>query len=205
MKKYLPPLFTLLLIALGAAMPWLASRVQDARISKLQEKLALNAVNLTLQTDAGVEPALKVVTGDYTAIPWEDETRMTEQEAFDAAVGVLDQLNQYELLPDEEVYFLMLEDGGWAEPFLMIAEDGSTALVWNCYWKAAPCVVAVDDASGKAVQFLVDSSALLKKQGKNINLKEQWDLFFWDYYGMGLEDVEGMRLRIYEDYTAFNY
>ena len=136
LKRYLPPLFTLLLISLGAAMPWLVSRVQDARISKLQEKLELSAVNLTLQKDAGMGPALSVVSGEYTAIPCEDETQMSEREAVDAAVQALERMNQYERLTNEKAYSLMEEDSAWAEPFLMIAEDGSTALVWECYWKA---------------------------------------------------------------------
>ena len=37
LRRYLPSLFTLLLIALGAAMPWLSAAVQDAQIGKLQE------------------------------------------------------------------------------------------------------------------------------------------------------------------------
>ena len=98
-------------------------------------------------------------------------------------------------------------DIAWAEPFLMIAEDGSTALVWECYWRASPCVVAVDDASGKAVQFGIDSSMGAEKlEGKGEqDRKEQWNQFFWDYYGAELEDVEGLSLRIYEDYTSFNF
>lgn len=207
LRRYLPPLFTLLLISLGAAMPWLVSWVQDARISKLQEKLELNAVNLTLQKDAGVGPALRVVSGEYTAIPWEDETQLSEREAVDAAVQALERMNQYERLTNEEACSLMEEDIAWAEPFLMIAEDGSTALVWECYWRASPCVVAVDDASGKAVQFLIDSPMWLEKlEGKEgQDRREQWNQFFWDYYGAELEDVEGLSLRIYEDYTSFNF
>lgn len=207
LKQYLPPLFTLLLIVLGAAMPWLASRVQDARISRLQEKLALNAVNLTLQEDAGAGPALQVVSGEYTAAPWENETRMTEQEALNAVNEVIDQLCQYELFLDEEIYFLLKEDSRWSEPFLVVAGDGSTALVWRCYWAALPCVMAVDDASGKVVQFLIENTALLEKKWdkEGRNQREQWNQFFWDYYGMELADVEGLNFQIYQDYVSFNF
>lgn len=53
-KQYILPLFTFLLIAAGAAMPFAVSWVQDNRISGLQEEFPLGTVNLKLQQEVGV-------------------------------------------------------------------------------------------------------------------------------------------------------
>ena len=48
----------------------------------------------------------------------------------------------------------------WAEPILLIGEDGSSALVWNCYWSGVRrdlCLFLIDDATGKAVELVVSS------------------------------------------------
>lgn len=209
MRKYLPPLATLLLTALGAAMPWLTARAQDARIGRLQERLELAAVNLTLRQDTSVWPALQVVSREHTAIPWTDEARMTSQEALDTAAGMVSQMSDYDLLPTWQAELLAIEEGSWAEPALLVAGDGSTALVWYCNWKALSCMVVVDDASGKAVQFqflLEDVSWPQQQEQKNIShLTGQWDLFFRDYYGVELTDTAGLPEHPGNGETAYQY
>ena len=85
LKRYGPTILTLLLVALGAAMPWLASLAQDVRIGKLQEDLELNTVSLTLLQDNGLEQTLRIASSAPVTIPWEGGTALTEDEAFQAA------------------------------------------------------------------------------------------------------------------------
>ena len=67
-KRYILPLFTLLLITVGAAMPLAVSQMQDSRISSLREEFLLNTVNLTLQQDVGVSPVLRLIAGECNSI-----------------------------------------------------------------------------------------------------------------------------------------
>lgn len=157
-KKYGAPLFTLALTVLGAAMPWLAGRVQDAGIDRQQERLELNAVSLTLREDGGVTPVLRLLTGEYTAIPWEKETDRTWEEVRTAALEMIRELDQSGLLPPGDREQLEADDF-WTEPVLLVGEDSSTALVWHCYWESTEIgkhyYLMVDDVSGKAVEFSV--------------------------------------------------
>lgn len=203
-KQYLPSLFTLALIALGAAMPWLVSWGQDARIGNRQEKLELNVANLTLQEDAGVGPALEVVSRELASVPWSEETQLTEWAALEEAEEVIRQMRDLDLLSTWEAELLAAGPDGWAEPVLVIADD-STALVWNCYWAVLPCVVTVDDVSGKAVRFVVEGTAgwMPETDGALPQQAAEWDLFFQDYYGS--EVAAELYLRIHDGYVTFNY
>lgn len=151
LKRYIPTLFTLLLVALGAAMPWLAALGQDARIGKLREELELDTVSLTLLENNGVEQALRIASSEYVQLPWTGGTALTEEQAVRAALETLEQMREFGLACDDDMYFYILKGTeGTVEPCLMVAEDGSSALVWNCRWEnEAPYQVAVTDGTGK--------------------------------------------------------
>lgn len=91
-KRYILPLFTFVLITVGAAMPLAVSQMQDSRISSLREEFLLNTVNLTLQQDVGVSPVLRLIAGECNSILWEEETKLTEQDAIEAAKAVLTEM-----------------------------------------------------------------------------------------------------------------
>ena len=132
-KQYILPLLTVLLIAAGAAMPFAVSWVQDNRISGLQEEFPLSTVNLKLQQEDGVGPVLRLVSGNCNSIPWEEETKLTAQAAVEAAMAAAAELEAYGLLASGTIERIRDKES-WAEPILLIGEDGSSALVWNCYW-----------------------------------------------------------------------
>lgn len=203
-SRYVLPLITLLLAVLGAAMPWLASWMQDARISGFQERLELNAVNLTLQQDGSVEEALQIAASDCEAILWEDRTNLTWEEAFEEARRVVAKMGSYDLLGKNELRRLE-KTGGQAEPYLLVTKDGASALVWTCWWNTEGgllCAVTVDDATGKAVRILalngeeVISSDLsqtndLSQTAKNTYMRlEKWLMFLEGYYGIIPSNVE---------------
>lgn len=161
LKRYGPTILTLLLVALGAAMPWLASLAQDVRIGKLQEDLELNTVSLTLLQDNGLEQTLRIASSAPVTIPWEGGTALTEDEVFQAADEALNEMYSFGLLQKRGMQILS-KVGMTAEPCLMVAENGGSALVWNCCWAdedMAFCTITVDDASGKAVQLHLSSLA----------------------------------------------
>lgn len=161
LKRYLPLLLALPPVALGAVMPWLSAALQDARMGNSQESLELNAVSLTLLQNDGVEQVLRIVSSEFAAIPWTGGTALSETQALRAAEGVLDEMRSFGLLSSEDRRVLS-KMGGTAEPCLIVAGDGSSALVWNCRWdvgeRASSCSITVDDVSGKAVRISTASS-----------------------------------------------
>lgn len=208
LRRYLPSLFTLLLIALGAAMPWLSAAVQDAQIGKLQEDMDLNTISLTLLQNEGLEQSLRIASSEYVNIPWSSGTALTEEQALQTAVETLDVMYSFGLLQKKGMQVLS-KVGMTAEPCLMVAEDGGSALVWSCRWAdedTAFCTITVDDASGKAVQLhlstlaeTVDASSSQTMGGLTIYstkaiencwlLLDMWASFLQHYYGATLTTV----------------
>lgn len=182
MKRHILPLLTLLLIAAGAAMPFAVSWVQDGRIGALQEDFALNTVNLTFRQDGETSTALRLIAGEYVEVPWSGKTSMTGEEACQAALEAVTEMDRYGLLPEGALDYLM-SVGRWAEPGLVIGEDGTSALVWECYWAGGDfsCYLMIDDAGGKAVHFLISTQFFLDK-ADTYTLYELWSRFLTDYY-----------------------
>lgn len=188
-KQYILPLLTFLLIAAGAAMPFAVSWVQDNRISGLQEEFPLSTVNLKLQQEVGVGPVLRLSSGNCNSIPWEEETKLTAQEAVEAAMAAAVELEAYGLLASGTIERIRDKES-WAEPILLIGEDGSSALVWNCYWSSEiPCLMWIDDAAGKAVQFLVSCPTPRDTDDAHV-LLANWTAFFQEYYGVEIVSVK---------------
>ena len=190
-KQYILPLLTFLLIAAGAAMPFAVSWVQDNRISGLQEEFPLSTVNLKLQQDIGVSPALRLISGECSSILWEEETQLTKQEAVDAGMTAVQKMTDLGLLfiGDQE---MVKSAEGRAEPILLIGEDGSSALVWNCYWSGDRrdlYLFLIDDATGKAVELVVSSPTPRDTEAAHA-LFANWNAFLQDYYGMEIISVK---------------
>ena len=190
-KQYILPLLTFLLIAAGAAMPFAVSWVQDNRISGLQEKFPLSTVNLKLQQEVGVGPVLRLSSGNCNSIPWEEETTLTAQEAVEAAMAAVAELEAYSLLSPGAIERIRDKES-WAEPILLIGEDGSSALVWNCYWSGDRrdlYLFLIDDATGKAVELVVSSPTPRDTEAAHA-LFANWNAFLQDYYGMEIISVK---------------
>lgn len=177
-KRYILLLFTFVLITVGAAMPLAVSQMQDSRISSLREEFLLNTVNLTLQQDVGVSPVLRLIAGECNSILWEEETKLTEQDAIEAAKAVLTEMEAMDLLSVGDLA-LIRDAEGRAEPILLIGGDGSSALVWNCYSYSenVPYQMWIDDTTGKAVQFLVSSPTPRDTDAAHA-LVANWNIFF---------------------------
>lgn len=212
LKRYTPVLFTLLLIVLGAAMPWLTASIQDAQIGKMQDDLDLNTVSLTLLQNHGVEQSLCIASSKYANIPWSGGTALTEQQALQAAEDTLAEIYSFGLLQKKWMRSLD-KAGAVVEPCLMVAEDGSSALVWDCRWgveDTVSCVITVDDASGKTVQIytsgLVETDNTASSQsmgGVTIYgasqteaywaVMEMWASFLEYYYGASLMTITELK------------
>lgn len=190
-RQYILPLLTFLLIATGAAMPFAVSWVQDNRIRGLQEEFPLSTVNLKLQQEVGVSQVLRLISGSCNSIPWEEETKLTAQEAVEAAMAAVAELEAYGLLASGTIDRIRDKES-WAEPILLIGEDGSSALVWNCYWSGDRrdlYLFLIDDATGKAVELVVSSPTPRDTEAAHA-LFANWNTFLQDYYGMEIISVK---------------
>lgn len=190
-KNCLFALAALFFVTLGAAMPYLASRMQDARLSGFQKKSELNSVNLTLQQKMeNVIPALEMISKDYTETLWKGKTALSESDAQQSAFEVLAMMSLYGLPPER----IAVKSDGSTEAVLLIAEDGSSALVWMCTWNFESSLVSitVDDATGKAVRMIETHEQLYDDvliDDIYIGM-ESWLGFLQDYYDGFIDTIE---------------
>lgn len=192
LKKYMLLLSALAFIVLGAALPFLTSQMQDAQISRTQIKMELNTVNLTLRQESDVWPVLQLMSKIHGESPWAGETVLTKADASEAALAVLETMEQYGLLPAGELEQLLKSEGK-VEPLLLVGEDGSSALIWACTWDDSTWTfITIDDVTGKAVRILVGNTPTDSGVVESVSFQlEKWCVFLEDYYDIEL--TEGKR------------
>lgn len=183
LKRYFLLLPTLVFIALGASMPHLASWLQDAQIHAYHEKKELSAVNLTLRQADNVGPVLQLMSKQHTQSDWAGKTVLTEAEAHQAALTVMETMDQYGLLPKGDLERFQEAEGN-AQPQLLVGEDGSSALIWACTWDFdIGTSITLDDATGKAVRILVNNGLTNGGNTEDVYSQlEKWNVFLQDYY-----------------------
>lgn len=193
-KTYLLHLFTLLCVLSGAAMPYLASRVQDMQTEKLRQTLTLATVDLTLRQETDIGLALRILSQGYKEIYLSgDETSILAGDAYGAAEEAVMELDRYDLLPREIADHL--PDTGQVEPHMLVAEDGSSILVWDCSWEMGKrwhCSATVDDTTGKLIRASIScdftDGKMAWEEAAFLQL-EKWTAFIQDYYSVMLIDV----------------
>lgn len=188
LKKYTLLLFALVFIILGAVLPYLTSQMQDAQISRLQKILELSTVNLTLRQEGDVRPVLQLMSKKHTEGSWEGETVLAKADACQAALAVLETMDQYGLLPEGSLKRFW-KTVGYAEPQLLVGEDGSSALIWACTWEGIPgTYITLDDTTGKAVRILTENEPTDGGPVESTRFQtEKWAIFLQDYYDIDLE------------------
>ena len=77
-RRALLPLLTAVLIAGGAALPYVSAVFQDRRLEGQQEVWSFDPVGLRLGNEPEVWPALAVIAGGYEWLNWDGETNLTE-------------------------------------------------------------------------------------------------------------------------------
>lgn len=190
LKKYTLLLSALGFIILGAALPHLTSQIQDAQINGLQKKMELNAVNLTLRQEGDVGPVLQLISQKHTESSWEGETMLSKTDACQAALTALETMDQYGLLQEGAIEHFRGTQG-YAQPQLLMGEDGSSALIWICTWNGIPgSIITLDDTTGKTVRILSESDPVDSYSVESTRFRlEKWIVFLQDYYRMELTDI----------------
>lgn len=187
LKNALLVLFTLLLVAVGAVMPFAASYLQDARQTG-SETRSFDSFSLTLREEADLGRTLKLVSGSDYYIAEDEEAadaRMTKADVLIAAEELMKMLIQYGLVEHTTSSLPRI----W--PQTLCANDGSVSIpTWALQWDMPDSLyVLMDDAVGKA--FLISlpcmgySEKYLAKNGWEpiYAQAENWRMFLADYYG----------------------
>lgn len=190
-KKYLALAPALLCVVLGAAMPELTAQMQDAQVGKLQKRMELNLAELTLNQE-DVSRTLQLLSQQYIESIWTGETRLSEESACQKTLSAIESLESCGLLPNGETERLSQSEGS-GEPYLLVAEDGSSALVWDCTWGYdSETLFSVDDATGEVVRIslfkpLTDLSGTYDDDYPY--QLDRWLMFLQDHYDLELEEV----------------
>ena len=187
LKSALLVLFTLLLAAAGAGMPFAASYWQDARMTGTETR-SFDSFSLTLRQEADLGRTLELIAGSDYYIAEDEESadaRMTRADVLTAAEELMKMLLQYGLVEHTTSSLPRI----W--PQTLCANDGSVSIpTWALQWDMpANLYVLMDDASGKA--FLITLSCMgysekyLAKNGTEpiIAQAENWRAFLEEYYG----------------------
>ena len=200
-RKYILPFFTLFValffVVLGATLPYLASQMQDAQISKFQKKMKLSGINLTLRQEGDVGATLQLMSMEHVESIWEGKTVLAKEDASQAALDVMEMLDDYDLLPEGELEYAAQADG-YAEPQLLVGEDGSSALIWTCTWgNGLGTFITVDDATGKAVRIMVKNVPTDGGVVEDATFwVDKWIVFLQDYY-----DFNRIDMKVVDDHT----
>lgn len=207
LNNLLLALVALAFVFLGAAMPYLVSMIQDARLSGFRKNSELNRVNLSLHQEMdNVIPALEMLLKEYSETLWQGETVLTEKIALQAAFNVIEAMDKYSLLqnavsarssstysvssvgkqPDAVTIDRSSATAEKAWSVLLEAKDGSKSLIWKCNWhfKDYWATVSLDDSTGKAVGIHIDNlNSNFKLTPDDIQLQlEYWIIFLQDHY-----------------------
>lgn len=124
LKRWLLPLFTLLLVAAGAAMPFVTAYMQDLRQTKAEVR-PFDSFSLTLRQEADLGRTLRTIRSSeyYIHSAYKAENAMlTEGLALEAAESALDKLVQYGLL-DKALRAEFYEPGVQAEAVVSVAGE----------------------------------------------------------------------------------
>lgn len=147
-KQFLPVLGTLLVLALGAAMPRLALLAMDGRMEQETTQLTNTGISLTLTQEADLFRALALFGGSHTQVELPEGARMTAREAEDAAAEVLAQIRAWSMV------YTDLQ----AVPVLLTSRDapGLSGVFWRVIWHGptgAQETLWLDDQTGQMVAF----------------------------------------------------
>ena len=197
LKKWMLPLFTLILVATGAAMPFIASYMQDAQQADPDIR-PFDSFSLTLQQQgAGLGRLLgAIANGSYyiNEASRSEDAALTQGLALAAVEDLLTELVEYGLLEKEAlaefsnpkvhpqtvipVVYPDNENGnaaavGPADTAYTFPDEyrpeGNAIPTWTITWdQPDDCYVWLDDASGKAVMIEIPSITGLGTYGSSV-------------------------------------
>ncbi len=148
MKKALPLVCTLLLLALGFSMPRLAALLMDQQLEADKTQLKQSNISFTLAQEADIFQTLTRFTEGHVQVILSEGYRMTAKEVTDAAI---------------RARAATLNTTGYVEaprvtPILLSSryDPSTSAVFWKCVWwdtSSQQVILWLDDQSGQMVSL----------------------------------------------------
>lgn len=196
LRRALLPLLTLALIAAGAAMPYAACRLQDERLAGGAEDRSFGSVSLTLRQEGGVGELARLMASPYSMVEWSGETAMTEGEALETGMKILEEMKQADLIPAGRLNVLKKLDNGSAVPLLVVSRGGErSGVMWQCCWvleeddDLMEWYLLIEDATGLAAEATVGGTYFNYEEDVYRQM-DRWRSFLQDYYGIEIPAVQ---------------
>lgn len=185
LKKYWMLGAAALCIMLGLALPQIVSYLQNRQFENEESVFDLNTMNLAFQDENDVFSVLRLVSVEHTENPWEGESLMTEAEAAEAAVDIIESLDQHSLLPEGDLERYQVADLE-VKPNLFVDQNGNSALVWNCVWDCdSGTFITMDDTTGKPVRILINNTLADNTSEETAETQlEKWRRYLLDTYNI---------------------
>lgn len=215
-KSALLVLFALALAALGAVMPFAASRLQDARQAGV-EMQSFDSFLLTLKEKGELSQILRFFAEnrEYEFIEGSpEEAVLSEEEAEAAAMEAVEAMFRCGIISKSVLAALESNKAaGVDEPYVDMAcvvpgfdlqtdPQKDAHIIWGVDWDALGIQIWLDDASGKAFQIssynrLWDQEIYDGNASSTGMTKEQlyarmdsWNMFLENYYEVKVQDIE---------------
>lgn len=158
-----PVLGTLLLLALGANMPRLASAALDHSLGQELIQRENGSASLALATKTDFFQTLQIFQSRYAQVELPEGYHLTAQEAEAAAIEAV-----LELGMSGTVY-----ETPEVTPVLLTSKEGAdlSGVFWHCAWvgtDGAPEVLWLDDQSGTMVSFQLKVGSTMTYVSKDI-------------------------------------
>ena len=220
LKNALLTLLTLALVAAGAAMPFAASRWQDARQAGVETQ-SFDSFLLTLKKKGELNQILRFLHENRYYLFIEDAPAnavMSENEAREAAMeavemmfqcgiiskNVMNTLKAYEAEGVDQADVEMARLAAESYELDASAPEVETFAVWGVEWHNMGIQVWLDDASGKAFQIssynrlwddaYYDGNASVSSTGMTAEQlyarMDNWRMFLENYYEVEIMDIE---------------
>ena len=202
LKKWALLLCTLLLTVLGAVLPHAVSAIQDANVENAAESRPFDPVNLRLVKGGGIQEVMQLLAGSVDEMEWPGNTRMTPEEAAEAAAYAVIRMYRSNLIRHLPGNFTEMEISAQPHFVMSMNESSASAVLWICELEDMPGnFFYIDDETGKIVRAFMDTlnldmsvsmastDAVWASKGfeETVERLEQWRVFLSEYYGMELE------------------
>lgn len=212
-KNALLVLVTLALVAVGAVMPFAASRLQDAQQAGVEMR-PFNSFSLTLREKGDLRQLLRFLAENEYYVMIEGNTEkavMSRDEVLEAAMETVDTLFRHGIISKDMLAAVKSNEAAGVDPPQVemaclaseLDQENAVFAVWGVGWDNLGLQIWLDDASGKAFHIYYwdragyedydgkpnASSAGMTKE-KLYARMENWSVFLTDYYEMIIQDIQ---------------
>ena len=199
MKSVLLSFLTLAVLVLGMFLPAIISALQSSGAPDQPRQFALEMIKLDAVEPAEVVDILKLMSGSPWAMAVDAGNVLSEEDAADAALDVLEFMAEHGIAIDPQSYTEHRET-----PYLVFTDDGEEEIgnVWECYFSDPDggdiIAINLDDETGKMIAFAHISTRSTQPSAVSGTeaIADDWASMCAEYYGF---ESDGAGTSIWKD------